>query len=56
MIIKPNDDKHIDLLVADFKMQAETGPFVALGGFFAMDSSVESPKAVFEVKLTEEEI
>ncbi|KAL4498677.1 hypothetical protein ABPG73_003474, partial [Tetrahymena malaccensis] len=54
--MKPNGDKDMDIVVGDFKVQAETGPLLALAGFAAMDASVQPPKPVYEVKLTQEEI
>ncbi|KAL4496109.1 hypothetical protein ABPG72_015531 [Tetrahymena utriculariae] len=54
--MKPNGDKDMDIVVGDFKVQAETGPLLALAGFAAMDASVQPPKPVYEVKLTKEEI
>lgn len=56
LAMKPNGDKDMDILVADFKVQAETGPLLALAGFAAMDPSVQPPKPVYEIQLTKEEI
>lgn len=52
----PNSDKTMEILVADFKVQAETGPLMALAGFTTPDESVEPPKPVIEVILSPEEI
>lgn len=52
----PNADKFMDIIVADFKVQAETGPLMALAGFAAMDSSIQPPPPVYTVTLTKEEI
>ena len=52
----PNADKFMDIIVADFKVQAETGPLMALSGFAAMDNTVTPPPPVYEVSLTKEEI
>jgi len=52
----PNKDKYMDVIVADFKVQAETGPLMALSGFAAMDNTVTPPPPVYEVSLTKEEI
>lgn len=30
----------MDIVVGDFKVQAETGPLLALAGFAAMDASI----------------
>lgn len=47
--MKPNGDKDMDVVVSDFKVQAETGPLLALAGFAAMDATVTPPKPVYEV-------
>lgn len=54
--MKPNGEKDIAVAISDFKIQAETGPFIALADFAALDENISPPKPIFQVEFTKEKI
>lgn len=52
----PNDNKEMEIMIADFNLQAEAGPLLALSNLAMMDEMTSKPiPPVFKEILTAEE-